>query len=159
MVPLPTTIDVLAKLIKKISVGSKIVDLCRAGDDLLMEELNKSYNKKQVFKGIAFPTCISVNEVCGYNSPNQEDSISIKEGDLVKVELGAHVDGFPAFVAHTIVVQSNAKATVTGKKADVILAAFKAKEAALRLIKPGNFNNQVTDTIKKVCDAYDVNAL
>jgi methionine aminopeptidase len=109
-----------------------------------------------MFKGIALPTCISVNEVCGYNSPMPEESTTIREGDLVKIDLGAHVDGFAAFVAHTIVVQSNTKATVTGKKADVILAAYKAVQAALRLIKPGYFNNQVTDVIRKVCDAYEV---
>lgn len=69
------------------------------------------------------------------------------------------MDGFSAFVAHTIVVQSDVKAPVTGRKADVILAAYKAAQAALRLLKPGNFNNQVTDAIKKVCDSYEVNAL
>lgn len=151
--------DVLAKLIKKISVGSKIFDLCLLGDTSLIEDLSKVYNKKQVFKGIAFPTCISVNEVCGYNSPMPEESTSIKEGDLVKIELGAHVDGFAAFAAHTIIVQSDAKAVITGKKADVILAAYKATQAALRLIKPGNFNNQVTDAIAKVCDSYKVSPL
>jgi curved DNA binding protein len=150
------TIEVLAKIIKKISVGSKIFDICLFGDSSLIEELSKVYNKKQVFKGIAFPTCISVNEVCGYNSPMPEESTAIKEGDLVKIELGAHVDGFAAFAAHTIIVQSDAKAVVTGRKADVILAAYKAAQAALRLIKPGNFNNQVTETIKKVCDSYHV---
>ena len=46
-----------------------------------------------------------------------------------------------------------------GKKADVILAAYKAAQASLRLFKPGNFNNQVTDVIKKVCDSYQVNPL
>lgn len=143
--------EVLAKLIKKVSVGSKIIDLCAFGDMNLLEELNKFYNKKPVFKGIAFPTCISVNHVCGYNSPLPEDSTTIKEGDLVKIELGAHVDGFAALLAHTIVVQSDAKAQVTGKKADVILAAYKAAQAALRLIRPGNFNNQVTEAIGKVC--------
>ncbi len=88
-----------------------------------------------------------------------EESTSIKEGDLVKIELGAHVDGFAAFAAHTVIVQSDAKAAVTGKKADVILAAYKAVQAALRLIRPGNFNNQVTDAIKKVCDSYEVSPL
>lgn len=48
---------------------------------------------------------------------------------------------------------------VTGKKADVILAAYKAKEAALRLIKPGQNNNQVTSLIAKVCESYEVNAV
>ena len=64
--------EVLAKVIKKVSVGSKIFDLCLLGDSSLIEELNKVYNKKPVFKGIAFPTCISVNEICGYNSPMPE---------------------------------------------------------------------------------------
>ncbi len=61
MVPLSLIPDVLAKIIKKISVGSKIFDICLFGDTSLIEELHKVYNKKQVFKGIAFPTCISVN--------------------------------------------------------------------------------------------------
>lgn len=159
MVSFSLLLEVLIKVLKKISVGSKIFDLCLFGDSTMIEELGKVFNKKQVFKGIAFPTCISVNEVCGYNSPMPEESTSIKEGDLVKVELGAHVDGFAAFAAHTIVVQSDAKAVVTGKKADVILAAYKAAQAALRLIKPGNFNNQVTEVIQKVCDSYQVSPL
>ena len=151
--------DVLAKLIKKVSVGSKIIDLCAFGDMNMLEELNKYFTKKPVFKGIAFPTCISINNVCGYNSPMPEDSTSVKEGDLVKIEIGAHVDGFAALLAHTIIVQSDAKAPVTGKKADVTLAAYKAAQAALRLIKPGSFNNQVTEVIGKVCESYEVNPL
>lgn len=154
-----SSLDVLAKIIKKVTVGSKVIDNCVLGDMSMIEELSKYYNKKPVFKGIAFPTCISVNNVCGYNSPMPEDSTTIKEGDLVKIELGAHVDGFAALIAHTIVVQSDAKAKVSGKKADVTLAAYKAAQAALRLIKPGNFNNQVTEAIKKVCDSYEVSPL
>ena len=66
-------------------MGSKIFELCLFGDLQINEELSKVYNKKPVFKGLAFPTCISVNEVCGHNSPLMEDSTSIKEGDLVKI--------------------------------------------------------------------------
>jgi curved DNA binding protein len=150
-------LDVLTKLLKKITVGSKIFDLCLWSDNLIYEELAKVYNKKPVFKGLAFPTCISVNEIVGHNAPLQEDSTNIKEGDLVKVELGVHIDGFPAFVGHTIVVQSDSNAPVTGRKADVILAAYQAAQAALRLIRPGNFNNQVTEVIQKVSNAYEVN--
>lgn len=45
------------------------------------------------------------------------------------------MDGFIAAVAHTVVV-GNSK-SVTGRKADVLLAAHYASEAALRLMKPG----------------------
>lgn len=51
-------------------------------------------------------------------------------------DLGAHVDGFIAVVAHTIVIGSLEK-KVTGRKADVVLAAHYASQAALRLLKPG----------------------
>lgn len=150
-------LDVLAKLIKKISVGSKIFELCLYADNEIYEELGKVYNKKATFKGLAFPTTISVNEVCAYNSPLLEDSTNIKEGDLVKIDLGVHIDGFASFVAHTLVVQSDKNAPVTGKKAEVILAAYKAIQASLRLIKPGHTNTQVTELIQSVADAYQVN--
>lgn len=149
----------LAKLLKKISVGSKIFELCLWADSQIYEELSKVYNKKPTFKGLAFPTTISTNEICGYFAPLQEDSTNIKEGDLVKIELGVHVDGFASFVAHTVVVQSDKNAPITGKKADVILAAYKAAQAALRLLKPGHTNNEVTEVIQKVCDSYQVNPL
>ena len=76
---------------------------------------------------------------------------------MVKIQLGAHVDGYPGIVAHTIVVQSDAKAAVTGKKADTILASYKALQAALRVIRPGNINNKVTDIVRRCGEAYQVN--
>ena len=51
-------------------------------------------------------------------------------------DLGAHVDGFVAVVAHTVVVGASPK--LTGRQADVMLAAHYASEAALRLVKPGS---------------------
>lgn len=44
-------------------------------------------------------------------------------------------------MGHTVVVQSDKNAVITGAKADVILAAYKSAQAALRLIKPGHVNN------------------
>ena len=61
----------------------------------------------------------------------------LQDGDMAKIDMGAHIDGFIAVVAHTIVV-SEGKTKVTGRKADAIIAAHLASEAALRLVKPGN---------------------
>ena len=55
-------------------------------------------------------------------SPCPEDSIKLKNGDVVKIDLGAHIDGFSAMVAHTVVVGGKAE----GKAAEVVLAAFNA---------------------------------
>lgn len=53
-------------------------------------------------------------------------------------DLGAHIDGFIAVAAHTVVARENSSAKVTGRKADAILAAYWAGQAALRLLKPGS---------------------
>lgn len=59
-------------------------------------------------------------------------------------DLGAHVDGFIAVVAHSIIVsppaenEEQAKPKITGRQADVLKAAYLASEIALRLLKPGN---------------------
>lgn len=52
--------------------------------------------------------------------------------------MGAHIDGFIAVVAHTIVVGISKENPATGRKADVILAAYWAGQAALRLLKASN---------------------
>jgi methionine aminopeptidase len=48
------------------------------------------------------------------------------------------VDGFIAVVAHTIVLGATSEAKVTGRRADVVLAAHYAMQAAVPLLKPGN---------------------
>ena len=44
---------------------------------------------------------------------------------------------------------------VTGRKADVIKAAHLCAEAALRLVKPGNQNTQVTEAWNKVAHSFN----
>jgi methionyl aminopeptidase len=64
---------------------------------------------KKLERGVAFPCCISVNEVAAHYSPCPEDSIKIANEDLCKIELGAHIDGYAANAAHTIVVGGKSK--------------------------------------------------
>ena len=52
-------------------------------------------------------------------------------------DIGAHVDGFIAVLAHTFVIGASLENPVTGKKADAIRAAHDCAEAAYRLVKPG----------------------
>lgn len=49
-------------------------------------------------------------------------------------DMGCHIDGFIAVVAHTHVLKDG---PVTGRQADVIAAANTAAEVALRLVRPG----------------------
>jgi len=93
-----------------------------------------------------------VNEVIGNHSPCADDSSKLKTEDVVKVELGAHIDGYASTCAHTIVIGGKAK----GKQADVVLAAYDAFIAATRSIKVGGLNQDVTAKIQAVCTEYEV---
>jgi len=148
--------DIMKKILEKCVVGAKVSELCAFGDQLLIDGTSKVFKKeKEMKKGIAFPTCISVNNViCHYSPLKSDPDMELKDDDLVKIDLGAHIDGFCAVVAHTIVVGASADKKVTGKKADAIMAAHLAAEAALRLVKPGTDNYTVTDAIQKVTESF-----
>ncbi len=140
--------------------GAVIYDVCTKGDAFIRAELAKVYTKKKFIKSVAFPTSISVNEVCGHFSATSEESTDpheykvLSQGDVVKVDLGVQINGFAAVTAHTIVVSTG---VVTGRAADTILAAYNAIQAAVRLMYPEKNNNyDVTNTIKTVTDSYKV---
>lgn len=148
---------VLEKVIKKCTPGANIVDICEFGDKEIEAETAKVYNKKKMEKGIGFPTCVSVNEVSGHYSPLKSEPVNLKEGDVAKIDLGVHIDGFIAQVAHTIVVTADGKGAAEGRKADVILAAYNALQAAIRTIQPGNKNTDVTKYIQDAAESYKCN--
>lgn len=147
---------ILKKVIDATTVGTTARTLCQMGDNLIEEETSKVFKKeKELKKGIAFPTCISVNHVvCHFSPLLSETDIPINDGDMVKIDLGVHIDGYIAVVGHTIVVGASKDNKITGAKADVLLAAHLASEVAHRLVKAGNENYTVTDQIQKVAEAF-----
>lgn len=147
---------VLKELMDKCVPGASTVEMCKLGDSRIVEETSKVFKKeKNMKKGISFPTCISANNcICHFSPLNSDPDYIIKDGDLIKVDLGCHIDGFIAVVAHTFVVGATKENKVTGRKADVILAAYHAAEAALRHLKPGSNNYQITESIDKIAESY-----
>lgn len=147
---------VLKQLIESIKPGASVKALCEKGDRLLTTETGNKYpNDKEMKKGIAFPTCLSVNNCICHFSPSKNDpDLVLKDDDVVKIDLGAHIDGFIAVTAYTLVVGASLEKKVTGRKADVILAAYNAAQATLRLVKNGKGNYGVTDAVQKIAESY-----
>lgn len=71
---------VLQELIVKCKPDSDIHELCKWGNHRILEETEKFSPKKKIFKGIAFPVCISPSSLCGYYSPLAEESQKLKDG-------------------------------------------------------------------------------
>lgn len=146
----------MVKVIEMCKPGASVIDICEFGDKTVLEECGLVYKKdKELRKGIAFPTCICVNNcICHFSPLRSEPVVILKDGDVVKIDMGAHIDGFIAVVAHTIVIGASKDKKATGRKADVILAAQKSIEAALRLVRPGGVNTRVTEITQKICETY-----
>ena len=156
--------EVLKFTMDQCKPSANLYEICQASDNLIREKLSKIYTKKKFIKGIAFPTCISLNEVCGNFSPLSETSDdpheykTLSEGDVAKISLGVEINGFASLVGHTIVV-GDKKEKIKGNKADVILAAYNSIQAALRMMTKEKTNNQITDAISKICTDYKVNPI
>ncbi|KAI8465333.1 MAG: peptidase M24, structural domain-containing protein [Monoraphidium minutum] len=128
--------------------GAKVVDVCRIGDDLIQKEVQNIFKGKKFEKGIAFPTCVAANSVVGHFSPLSDDATAIKDGDLVKIDLGCHIDGWIATQATTIQVGAGGVAApITGRAADVVAAARTAFDVAIRMIKPGKKATEVSEKL------------
>ncbi|GFP53982.1 hypothetical protein ACSS6W_001618 [Trichoderma asperelloides] len=171
---------VLAAVSELCVPGAKIVDVCQQGDKLLEEELAKVYRGKKIVKGFSHPTTVSPSSYVTPYTPlttdESEASIEIKEGEAIKIQLGAQIDGFGSIVCNTVLATSKDKAAepVTGRDADLILATHYANELLLRLMIPPGLLAQGTDEekakaaaqkaptqskisslLEKVCEAYD----
>ncbi|VDK36008.1 unnamed protein product, partial [Anisakis simplex] len=102
------------------------------------------------------PTCISIdNCVCHFSPLRSDKPVILHNGQMVKVDLGAHIDGFIATAAHTVVVGASATEKITGTKANVLMCAYNAMEVAMRMLRPGLYKNmQITDMIDKIAAIY-----
>ena len=91
----------LAKVIELVQPGARVADVCSAGDEFIENAVKTIYRQKGIEKGIAFPTCLSVNECAGHFSPLFSESTVLEEGDVVKMYAP------PAAVAVDIVAREN----------------------------------------------------
>jgi methionyl aminopeptidase len=78
----------------------------------------------------AFPVNIGVNEVAAHYTPTKADDLVFKQGDIVKIDVGAHVDGYPADTAATVEVG-------TRNNTGLITCAKDALTMCIEMVAPG----------------------
>ena len=88
--------SILKEVVGEVKVGASVLALCELGDARLATETAKVFKKdKEMKKGIAFPTCVSINNcVCHFSPLKSDKDVTLQDGDLVKIDMGAHVDGY-----------------------------------------------------------------
>ena len=78
----------LAKAAELCVVGADVATICSTIDAMCEEEVKKTFaskKSKHLERGIAFPTCISVNNVMGHFSPLMDESVILADGDVCKM--------------------------------------------------------------------------
>ena len=78
----------------------------------------------------AFPTQTSLNDVAAHDCPTPDDERTYQAGDLAKLDIGVHIDGWVVDTATTV----NVGGTGNGR---MIEAARQALAAAVQACKPG----------------------
>lgn len=95
--------------------------------------------------GIAFPTNMAVNHIAAHFTPPVDDEHVFQEGDIVKVDVGAHIDGYIADTALTVEIE-------TDDHSELRQASAEALGQAIKLMKPGvklsEIGKKVEETIK-----------
>jgi curved DNA binding protein len=118
--------------------GANVIELCEKGDKFLEEEIAKVYKGKKITKGFAHPTTISpssyITPYTPLKSEAEEAATTLKAGEVVKIQLGAQIDGFGTIVCDSVIVGNGE--SVSGREADLMLATHYANELLLRMMLP-----------------------
>jgi methionyl aminopeptidase len=127
------TAETASLALKKAKPGLKILELA----EFIEDEIRKRGGKP------AFPVNISINDIAAHYTPTTNDQTEIKPGDLVKIDVGVHVDGY---IGDTAV-------TYCSEKNHLVEASRKVLEASLSSVRPGVAVSEIGATIEKTAES------
>jgi methionyl aminopeptidase len=121
---------------EKISPGIRLLDLANEIEGKIAE----------LGGGLAFPANLSQNNEAAHYTPSPGDGRALGERDLIKVDMGVHVDGFIADCAF-----SYSADPANGK---LIAASLEALNAAVEKIRPGVKSGEVGEVIWEIIKSH-----
>ncbi len=127
---------VLKEMEKEIVPGKKLISLCTQAEKKIIE-----YGARP-----AFPCNISIDNVAAHYTSPVGDKSTIPDSGLVKVDLGAQVDGYLSDTARTF--------DIDGTLEGFVAATDDALDEALSMMMPGTKVGDIGKTIERVIKAY-----
>lgn len=138
-----------------------VSELIRLGNEMIRNECKLVYKKLQN-KGIAFPVSISLNNCVGnYTYENQKNEYNIiKQGDVVKIELGVNIDGYIAVLGETLIYSNETNnetnnETFNTENLKYIEFLDKLQKDIIKIIKHGEINDEVKIYVESKCTELD----
>ena len=135
----------LKKFIKpRLKVEAKVLDLINTTEQKIIE----------LGGDPAFPVNLSINNVAAhYTSPIREDGLTIKEGDIVKLDIGVHIEGYIVDTAFTISFSDDKLLE------NIIQSTEVAVDAAKMMAKPGINTREIGKKIETIVKGFKYNPI
>jgi len=117
-----------------------------------LEVCDQVENKiKELNGNLAFPVQISCNDIAAHYTPDIDDTLTFKEDDLVKIDIGTHVDGYIADSAFSVRL---------GERSDPLIKASEdALEQFIKTIRPGKTIGEMSKLIDEVVTSHGFNPI
>ena len=109
---------VLSRSVPLVKTGALFLRVVEEVEDLVRNE----------GAGLAFPLNLSVNEAAAHDTASEGDDRVFAAGDVVKMDLGVHLEGYIADTAGSVDL---------GENGPLVRAPRAALEKAITLVKPG----------------------
>ena len=148
--------DVLENYVKAGKIASQVREEARSfvkpGMTLLSIAERIESRIKELGGEIAFPVNLSINDLAAHYTPYRNDTLVLGE-DVIKIDIGVHVDGYVADTAMTLSFNEEEK-----EKCDNLIKASKeALENAIEKVKPGALLSDISSAIEETIKSHGFN--
>lgn len=99
---------------------------------------------------IGFPVNLSINQEAAHFTPGPDTDLKFQQGDLVKLDLGAEINGSLADTAVT-------KEVTTNKWSNLIKASQEAVENAIKKVRVGAMTSEIGREVEATIKRYGYN--
>lgn len=121
---------------KKYHVGRTLLEICEELEGMIREKGGEP----------AFPCNVSLNEIAAHYTAEPNDETIVKDGDLLKIDIGVHINGYIADTAVTTCYNPEYEALTN--------ATELALQEAIKIVKAGvnasDIGKVIEDTAKRL---------
>ena len=138
--------------IKAGEIASQVRDYAKTiiKDGISLSEVTNLIEQKMSQLGgkPAFPVDLSVDDIAAHYSCLTNENTIFKKGNLVKIDLGVHINGAIADTAVTICVDNT-------ENKELIQASEKALQEAIKILRPGLKVNEIGKIVTEVIEGFN----
>ncbi|HEC56786.1 MAG TPA: type II methionyl aminopeptidase [Candidatus Syntrophoarchaeum butanivorans] len=119
----------------RVKVGVPLLDIAEFVEGEIMKRGAKP----------AFPCNISINDEAAHATPKRGDERVFKEGDVVKIDIGAHIDGYIADTAFTVDL---------GDHPDLLEASREAVRRVVEILHAGISTSEIGAVVEETIRSF-----